>query len=277
MEEIKLNKYLSATSIYEDAAKRLDELSAIKTQIEKQLTKAPEGKIHIIHKNKRVQYYIRKDPKDKSGTYLSKKNIKKVSTYLQKKYNIEILASINKEILILENLLKQAASLSSNIINIYSNNPDEIQKLISPIAIPDYKYGIEWLSIPYKPKDVCEGETIYETDNKELVRSKSELNIANMLKKMNVPYKYECPIMLKNGWIIHPDFTVLNVKNRKVYYWEHRGKMADPDYANDSVHRLKLMAKSGIVIGDNLLITEETLKHPLGTNEIELIIKRFFL
>ncbi len=114
------------------------------------------------------------------------------------------------------------------------------------------------------------------TGKMEPVRLKSELNIANALAVKGIPYKYECPLILKNGTRIHPDFTVLNVKERKQIYWEHRGMMDDKDYATRSVLRIKTYMKNGIVIGDQLIITEETSLNPLGTNEIDAIIKEFF-
>ena len=117
---------------------------------------------------------------------------------------------------------------------------------------------------------------VYLTDRGERVRSKSELNIANMLNKMNVPYKYECPIRLSNGKIIHPDFTVLDVKKRREIYWEHRGMMDDRMYLKHAIERVKEYGKSGIYVGDNLLLTEETSTLPLGTNEIERLIRHFF-
>ena len=83
----------------------------------------------------------------------------------------------------------------------------------------------------------------YDTKRKERVRSKSELNIANMLDSYGVPYKYECPLKLKDGKVIYPDFTVINVKSRKVIYWEHRGMMDDKNYANMAVSRIKQMRK----------------------------------
>ena len=51
----------------------------------------------------------------------------------------------------------------------------------------------------------------------------------------------------------------------------------DKEYAKNSVQRLKYLMKEDIFIGVNLIITEETSISPLGTNEIDAIIKKFFL
>ena len=53
--------------------------------------------------------------------------------------------------------------------------------------------------------------------------------------------------------------------------------MDDKEYAKSSVLRLKALMKEDIFIGEKLIITEETLTNPLGTNEIDAIIKKYFL
>ena len=92
---------------------------------------------------------------------------------------------------------------------------------------------------------------------------------------MQVPYKYECPLILFGGRVIHPDFTLLDTHMRREIYWEHRGMMDDRSYLKDTVQRIKTYRKEGIQLGDNLIITEETSTLPLGTDEILSVIKHF--
>ncbi|MEE3440399.1 MAG: hypothetical protein VZR07_10670, partial [Ruminococcus sp.] len=51
----------------------------------------------------------------------------------------------------------------------------------------------------------------FETQRGEIVRSKSEVIIADALYYANIPYHYEKPIKVGDR-VIYPDFTVLNVK-----------------------------------------------------------------
>ena len=51
----------------------------------------------------------------------------------------------------------------------------------------------------------------------EKVRSKSEVNIANMLHEKGIPYRYEEELQLRNGKIVSPDFTIF-VKNGESVY-----------------------------------------------------------
>ena len=143
--------------------------------------------------------------------------------------------------------------------------------------IYDEDYKNEWMQISYTGKEIADNMPFYETKRKERVRSKSELSIANMLDRYGVPYKYECPVTMQNGKTVYPDFTVLKVRERKVFYWEHRGMMDDREYARQAVFKAKQFRKIGIIPGDNMIITEETSLEPLGTDEIENVIKKFLL
>jgi len=55
------------------------------------------------------------------------------------------------------------------------------------------------------------------------VRSKSEMNITNILSLNEIPFKYEIPLFAKDGTMYLPDFTI-TWKGKK-YYWEHVGRL----------------------------------------------------
>lgn len=151
------------------------------------------------------------------------------------------------------------------------------RKLIDPIWHTDEQFVNSWLSKPYIGKGFEEEDLEFYTDKNERVRSKSEILIANALGKYNVPYKYECPIVLKGMGKIHPDFTALNVKRRKIYYWEHLGKLDDPDYARKNVFRINTYEKNGIFHGENLITTWETSTLPLDVKLVDELINHYLL
>ncbi len=200
-----------------------------------------------------------------------------IKQYLQKAYDEKIVKILTEEIKSLEKLLTKSGNAVNRIQKVYSTLPEEVKELIIPIDVSDDDYARAWLRVPYVGKPIPDYLPFLETKRKERVRSKSELNIANALADKGIPYKYECPLQLSNGTIIYPDFTVLDVKRRKVLYWEHRGMMDDKEYAKSSVQRIKSLMKEEILIGDKLIVSEETSANPLGTDEIEAIIKHFFL
>ena len=276
MPAIKLNKLISTTSLYDEAARRCQELTKIKHEREQALKKAPSGKIHVIKARTKPQFYVRAASTDKSGKYIPKSEIGAIKAYLQKAYNEKLLKIIDDELQVLRRLLGGPSSFANSIRMLYSDNPPEIKQLLIPADISDEEYADMWMSIPYEGKEISEQLPYYETKRKERVRSKSELNIANTLDAFNLPYKYECPLTLVNGKTIYPDFTVLHIARRKLYYWEHRGMMDDREYASQAVFKVKQLRKSGIVLGENLILTEETIANPLGSDEIKDIIKQYF-
>lgn len=269
-------QYLTPTKLYQEARRRQQELITVQGMLEKRLQSYPKGKIHIAPKASRVQYYLRTDAKDRTGVYLSQKDKGKIAVFLQKKYDEAAIKKIEAEIQILEYFLKKDDCRVRTLQNIYSAYPREIKDQIIPIDMSDEDYIRAWMKISYSHKPISEELPVYITNNGEHVRSKSELHIANTLQKWKIPYKYECPITLSNGKKIHPDFTLLDMSRRCEVYWEHRGMMDDREYAKLAVQRVKEYGKEGILPGDRLLLTEETANLPLGTNEIENII-RFFM
>ncbi len=119
------------------------------------------------------------------------------------------------------------------------------------------------------------------TMNGENVKSKSELIIADRLRNAGVPYHYESDMFItdgRKGWYMkwHPDFRVLNLRTGREYWWEHFGRMADPEYFAMCMYKLETYAKNGLYIGDNLIITMESDSVQLGTDYVDLLIEKFF-
>ena len=122
-------------------------------------------------------------------------------------------------------------------------------------------------------------ETPNRTMNGEYVKSKSELIIADRLKAAGVPYVYEANLGLAEehtGTIVtwNPDFKVLNVRTGKEYYWEHLGRMDDPEYFSVCMFKLETYWKNDIVQGDNLIVTMETRNAPLDTKYVDCLIRK---
>lgn len=266
----------SYTDLYLEAKRRYDELLLVKDSKEAALEKGLPGKIHVSKTSHGIQYYLRNNSSEKGGRYIHKSEISVIRQYLQKAYDEKILKLVTTEIQSLKYLLSKSERTVNNIQKAYSASHAEVKKLIIPIDVSDDDYAQSWLDEPYERKVIPDYLPFLETERKERVRSKSELNIANALAAKGIPYKYECPLQLGSGAIIYPDFTVLDVKRRRVLYWEHRGMMDDKEYAKNSVQRIKALMKEDIFIGEKLIITEETSTNPLGTIEIDAVIKKYF-
>lgn len=69
---------------------------------------------------------------------------------------------------------------------------------------------------------------VHQTLSHDMVRSKSEVIIANMLYERGIKFFYEEPLFAPDGTMYLPDFTLLYGGEK--YYWEHVGRIHDPAY-----------------------------------------------
>ena len=74
---------------------------------------------------------------------------------------------------------------------------------------------------------------------------------------------------------MYPDFTILDVSNRKEIYLEHFGMMDDDEYCNKAISKIQNYARYGIFAGKNLLLTFETRQNPLNTIYLEELLAEF--
>ncbi len=74
-----------------------------------------------------------------------------------------------------------------------------------------------------------EAGKIHEALSGDMLRSKSEVIIANLLHERGVPFRYEKPLFAGDGTLRLPDFTITWAG--KTYYWEHLGRLDLTDYA----------------------------------------------
>jgi len=71
---------------------------------------------------------------------------------------------------------------------------------------------------------------IHSTLTEYMVRSKSEVIIANLLFDREIPFQYEAPLFAPDGTFYLPDFTVK--WHGQDWYWEHLGRLDREDYRN---------------------------------------------
>lgn len=122
-------------------------------------------------------------------------------------------------------------------------------------------------------RDWYEEGKIHHTLTEYMVRSKSEVIIANMLHERGIEFEYEVPLYARDGSVYLPDFTI-NWRGEN-WYWEHLGKMDDPKYRKDNEEKLRWYKK---FFPERLVTTVETGKGK-GANlskDADKIIKEHF-
>ena len=111
-----------------------------------------------------------------------------------------------------------------------------------------------WRSIKYEGNPYRPEQKIHQTPGGIYVRSKSELLIATHLEYMDIPYRYEAPLVLE-GNTVYPDFSILRPADHKLIYWEHMGMLGDFDYAQKASMKLLQYFQCNIRPYDNLITT----------------------
>lgn len=253
----------------EEIEKRIDFLQKIVKEKEAKITDVPEGSVQVFSSRGRTQFYLNKDG---DVRYMKSEEHPLVEQLCQKDYDQKVLSTAKKELQTLEKLKKQKLCES-----VYGKLHPERKKRVQPIWLPDEEYVRQWEQLEYQGKKFKDNTPEFYTNKGERVRSKSEILIANALEKFHVPYRYEAPLKLDYYGVIHPDFTVLNVRERKEYLWEHMGKMDDERYLEDALNRILLYEKHGYFPGKELILTHETLKKPINLKLIDQIIKKYLL
>ena len=255
--------------------RKLNEISKIKPKLEKSLKKNEEieGYLVISNSHGRQQYYHVDSEKKKH--YISTKNNKLISSLAQKSYDQMLLKELHKQ----ETQIKKALSLlpSQNISTIYENLDPRRKSLVTPHFLTDEQYVERWLSVKYEGKPGYDDDLKYTTDRGEKVRSKSEKIIADKLYALGIPYRYEYPVHIKGYGTVYIDFVILDVKSRKEIYYEHFGKMDDPEYINRNLPKLQSYPQNNIVFGKNFIATFESTKHPFDINTLEIMLKEILI
>ncbi len=236
----------------------------------------PEGRLRISKTDGRVRYYEVNEKGDTSGKYLHKKEqLPRVKQLAQKEYNKKFLKMAGAEQKNLEKFLERYQKQLTEFS--YEEISNERKQLVTPYILPDDLLAQKWLSKAFKPNPYKPEKKIFATRRGDMVRSKSEAIIADMLYEMGIPYHYEFPLKMCNGEIKYPDFTLLNLKTREVVYFEHFGRMDDEDYRKRTMEKMDLYRTSGIYPGKNLMFTYETEENPIDIRGTRKMLSEVFL
>ena len=244
-------------------------------ELERRLMNCPEGRAEVMSFRGRSKYYHVKGGKRQ---YLRKNESQLIRDLLKKGYYRQLLGKTRKNQRALIRFLKEYEQGAQ--ARVYETMNPARKRFVSPLVLPDEEFVKEWLEehralAEARPNTIPKGGE-FVTRNGEVVRSKSEMIIADLLLELGIPYVYECPLTV-NGRTIYPDFTILNVRTREVWYWEHRGRMDKEDYIDDILRKSRDYANAGIFPGYKLVFTEETANYPLRNKDVEAMARTLFL
>lgn len=236
--------------------KTMSELERIKGMI-------PEGiSLRVARHGKGYQYFARKKGRNTNGSYIKSSDRETAVLLAQMEYDERLMATLQKSI----SSLKDCKDL-------FRWNPFESalnqmvmgkRELVKMPYVSDDCYVMNWKNQEYEGLGFKDGFPEFYTRKGLRVRSKSEVIIADILDELCIPFLYEKPLELKSG-TIHPDFTLLDVKERKDVYWEHFGMMDDVEYRCNAFSKIKNYESNGLYQFDSVIWTFETTRNPINT------------
>ena len=260
--------------IFEVAHRRLEYLKKIAGMIREMQTDEPKGQLRISRYKNKTKMYHRYDGSERSGHYIPRSNYALACELAKKGYMEQALQAVEKEEARLKEYIDNCAGKTFE--NVYETLSTMRQSMIVPLAETDEMLVDRWQDQQFTQKPLGDCPRSYETRRGDIVRSKSELIIADELFYRGIPYRYECKTMI--GVIpVYPDFTVLNVARRKTFIWEHLGMLDDPEYADNTATKLNNYMTNDYYPGVNLLLTWETSNTPIKTELVRDIIAKFLL
>ena len=208
-----------------------------------------------------------------SARYLSKNEDALIKALVQKEYDKKLLREASEQ---LKKMKRKPENVGAESLeHVYYDLTDARKQLINPRMKLRRETIQEWLDSPYEGKGFRDGDPEIYTEAGERVRSKSEKMIADKLRLLEIPYKYECPMGLKGYGTIYPDFTLLNKHTLQPAILEHFGIMDDPEYSTNAVAKVRMYERNGIFLGHNLFLTFETAQTPFDARSLETILADF--
>ncbi|MCT7554957.1 ATP-dependent DNA helicase [Aliarcobacter butzleri] len=141
----------------------------------------------------------------------------------------------NKKVLLSKELIYTAITRATKKLTIFAEQDiSAFLQLMRPESNNLSKINASLFNFNPLPKELLsmrdwyEEGKIHQTLSEYMVRSKSEVIIANMLTERNIPFWYEKPLFASDGSFYLPDFTIM--LNGEEYYLEHIGRLDIPSY-----------------------------------------------
>ena len=238
---------------YEKICKRIQTLN-------ERIRQLPEGYLSCVKNGKYSSNYFRKCWNDKP-TYIPKEQTDFAAMLaLREYYELQL-----KEAEINRDYLAKVIKLLENKKSVRTLS-DAKQELITKYYFPNK--GSD------KSANYSES-IIFKTLSGTLVRSKSEVLIANVYTEFDLSYNYESELKIGN-YVFNPDFKVYHPVSGLPIYHEHFGMMDDDSYAKKAKWKIARYAEQGYLPFENIIYTFESSDAPLDIQKIRELISAVF-
>lgn len=240
-----------------------------------ELSVLPEGTLSCRKSGKYNKLYCIDKHREK---YLKKGDITIASDLALKKYYEMQLTESEAE----KGLLKALLSLQLNSRNEISAVLSEdsvyrrlLEKRMQAPLFPAPDIVQNWAKADYEKSSFHPENRIYKTISGIMVRSKSEVIIANVLSSNGIPFRYEAALSLKDI-TYYPDFTILHPFTQEIRYLEHFGMINKPEHLMHSLNKITNYISNGIIPSYQLICTFENSENPLDSDYVQKIVQLYF-
>lgn len=231
--------------------------------------------MHPSHKKgANRKYYYNGDRK-----YIGAESSEEVIKIKKARYFSQALVRIEKDIKLLEKMIKEYRLSGFAEINAAIPATYRLKKIDYYDDLPEA--ALDWLKRkeeekasygPWYPEGL-----IHTVSNGIKVRTKSEMAIAEILLRNGIPFVYELPHVLKNGRIVHTDFTILSTIDYKTeILLEHEGSMADSGYRDKHAWRIENYYLSGYIPNVNIFFTFDGVDGSVDGMAVQRIVDGWF-
>ncbi len=192
----------------------------------------------------------------------------------------------------------QKKRLAEEMISILSSNIKAKEKFCEAYMSDNVNSVVEKMPLAYRPAEWDESEEtsgfpqsqnpyhiedlVIRTSFGLYVRSKSELQIAELLYSLGIRFYYEKALHLWEGTdefvtkTFYPDFTIILPDGSEIY-WEHKGKLSDASYAERDINKEIIYNLNGIYQPHNLIVTAEGPNNEFDMEAVRRVVEGVLL
>lgn len=139
----------------------------------------------------------------------------------------------------------------------------------TPVSDPE-----KWACENYRKNTSHPEELRHRTIRGDLVRSKSEVIIANALFTKGIPYRYDEVITIGNI-TVSPDFHILIPRTGDSKWLEHFGMIHDEGYRKKAMWKIEAYLKNGFKPWEDIIFTFDDLEGNINAQLIDTILNTF--
>ncbi len=241
-------------------------------EAEEELKSSPWGHLTRAKNNGKVRYY-QSDFSKGSTKRITVNDLDTIKTLLRKEYLREKADILKKQYQVLKTALEQLPMTDDKALldrilekRLSVAGPERLPDSIFGVRVPEadseladhVRFGTvaskeSWMNEPFQQSDFKPEAKRFQTSFGLKVRSKSELIIAELLRSLGIPFRYEAVVQVGNA-AYAPDFTILRPDGSTVY-WEHWGLVSNLSYYDRQLTKLRAYYSAGIVPWNNLIIS----------------------